>query len=164
MDVLQLNGWKIYFHGCFLEQMKALTLEVSALKAAKPDEYMHKKPVKLLAAIRKVIEEQIAADPLNAKYRQGDTLGGEYKHWFRVRFLQQFRLFYRCSEQHKTIVIGWVNSVDTLRAYGSKTDAYRVFSAILKSGNPPDDWGELLAQAKKEATDSADSTPGPPRR
>jgi len=162
MDVLQINGWKIYFHACFLEQLKTLALEVSALKAAKPDEYMHKKPVKLLAAIRKVIKEQIAADPLNAKFRQGDTLGDEYKHWFRVKFLQQFRLFYRCSEQHKTIVIGWVNGVDTLRTYGSRTDAYRIFTAMLKSGNPPDDWVELLAQAKNDSAGSADITPGFP--
>ena len=29
----------------------------------------------------------------------------------------------------------------------SKTDAYRVFGKMLKSGHPPDDWDTLLAEA-----------------
>ncbi|GCK64168.1 toxin of the SohB(PrlF)-YhaV toxin-antitoxin system [Escherichia coli] len=61
----------------------------------------------------------------------------------------QFRLFYRCSQEHKTIVIGWVNGFDTLRAYDSKTDAYKVFGEMLKAGNPPDDWDTLLKEASK---------------
>ncbi|WP_261150032.1 type II toxin-antitoxin system YhaV family toxin [Serratia plymuthica] len=42
--------------------------------------------------------------------------------------------------RNKTIVIGWVNDFDTLRAYGSKTDAYKVFATKLKAGDPPDSW------------------------
>ena len=148
MDVLEINGWKIYFHACFLQQITELAREVVALKAANPDEYLRKKPTKLLAAITRVIREQIAANPLNPLFRQGDALGAEYKHWFRVKFLQQFRLFFRYSERQKTVVIGWVNGFDTLRAYGSKTDAYKVFSQMLKDGFPPDNWDELLKQAK----------------
>ena len=37
----------------------------------------------------------------------------------------------------------------TLRAYQSKTDAYRVFRKMLDSGNPPDDWASLLAEARR---------------
>jgi len=36
-----------------------------------------------------------------------------------------------------------------LRAYESKSDAYRVFRRMLDGGNPPDDWESLLAEAKK---------------
>ena len=32
-----------------------------------------------------------------------------------------------------------------------KTDAYRVFNKMLKNGNPPDDWNDLLEAAKGEA-------------
>lgn len=148
MEDLKLKGWKICFHACFLNQIEELVQQVSALRAAKPDEYMRKKEAKLLRAIERVIEECIASNPLDAQYRQGDTLGDEYRHWFRVKFLQQFRLFYRCSAEHKTIIIGWVNNFDSLRAYGSKTDAYKVFAKMLKAGNPPDDWEELLNEAK----------------
>ena len=40
-----------------------------------------------------------------------------------------------------------VNDVDTMRAYESSDDAYRVFRKKLESGHPPDDWDELLAEA-----------------
>lgn len=149
MEVLEINGWKIFFHNCFLEQISLLAQTVADLKAGKPEKYHRKKETKLLKAIEQVIEERIVADPLHAQFRQGDTLGDDYKHWFRAKFLQQFRLFYRCSAEHRTIVIGWVNGFDTLRAYGSKTDAYKVFAGMLDSGNPPDDWDSLLSQAKK---------------
>ena len=148
MEVLELNGWKICFHSCFLSQIEELVQKVAELRASKPDEYKGKKETKLLRAIERVIEECIATNPLDPQYRQGDTLGDEFKHWFRVKFLQQFRLFYRCSVEHKTIVIGWVNDFETLRAYDAKTDAYKVFAKMLKAGNPPDDWGSLLSEAK----------------
>ncbi|AXE71518.1 MULTISPECIES: type II toxin-antitoxin system YhaV family toxin [Enterobacteriaceae] len=158
MEYVVLNGWKIYFHSCFLKQIVELVAKVEALKEAKPNEYLRKKETKLLKAIERVIEERISTDPFNPQYRQGDTLGEENKHWFRAKFLQQFRLFYRCSDEHKTIIIGWVNDFDTLRAYGSKTDAYKVFSGMLKAGEPPEDWDTLLAQAMKAT--STTSVPG----
>lgn len=158
MDGLELNDWKIYFHSCFLEQIGGLAQIVADLKAAKPDEYQRKNETKLLRAIERIIDERIVGDPLHAQFRQGDTLGDGHKHWFRAKFLKQFRLFYRCSNEHKTIVIGWVYGFDTLRAYGSKTDAYKVFKGMLNAGNPPDGWDELLRQAKKATADA--SAPG----
>jgi len=158
MEYLEVNGWKICFHLCFLQQITELAKKVAELKATKPSEYRGKKETKLLRAIERVIEELIAADPFNPQFRQGDTLGDQYKHWFRAKFLMQFRLFFRCSEEHKTIVIGWVNDFDTLRAYGSKTDAYKVFAGMLKAGSPPDDWNVLVSEAMN-ATAKA-SVPG----
>lgn len=35
------------------------------------------------------------------------------------------------------------------RAYGSKTDAHRVFQWVLAGGHPPDDWDELLREARQ---------------
>lgn len=106
-------------------------------------------------AIVRVSEERIVTDPLHAQFRQGDTLGSEYKHWFRATFLQQFRLFYRCSNEHKTIVFGWVNCFDTLRAYDFITDAYKEFAGMFDAGNPPDDWEELLRQVKAATAKSS---------
>jgi len=150
-----LKGWKIYFHSCFLEQIGELAQVVADLKAAKPDEYQRKKETKLLRAIERVIDERIVADPRHAQFRQGDTTGDGHKHRFRAKFLEQFHLFYRCSDEHKTIVIGWVNVFDTMRAYGFKTDAYKVFKGMLNVGNPPDVWDELLRQAKKATADAS---------
>jgi len=102
----------------------------------------------LLAAITRVVREVIAADPSEPQFRHGGTLGDEHKHWFRAKFLQQFRLFYRCSEQHKTVILGWVNDEHSLRAYDSKTDAYKIFAKMLAAGHPPDDWDALLQEAR----------------
>jgi toxin YhaV len=71
------------------------------------DDYIYKQPTKLLAAISQVIE-RIALDPLGAHFRQGNMLGADNKHWLRAKFLQQYRLFFRCRNQHKTIVVAWV--------------------------------------------------------
>ena len=94
--------------------------------------------------------EVIPQDPARADYRQGNTLGDEHRHWFRAKFFQQYRLFFRYHQQSKIIVYAWVNDEDTKRAYGSGDDAYRVFRRMLESGHPPSDWAVLLAEAKKE--------------
>ena len=76
-------------------------------------------------------------------------MGDDYKHWFRAKFFQQYRLFFRYHEPSKTIVYAWVNDEHSKRAYGSKTDAYRVFEKMLQSGSPPDDWQALLEDVDK---------------
>lgn len=146
--MLEINGWTIFFHACFLEQLVALVSTVQTLKKSDPIGYKKKAPTKLLAAINKVITEQIAINPLDPIFYQGNTLGTRHKHWFRVKFLQQFRLFFRCSEKDKIIIIGWVNDFSTLRSYSSKNDAYQVFASRLSTGTPPDDWETLSQEAK----------------
>ena len=69
--------------------------------------------------------EVIPQDPTRPEYRQGNTLGHAHKHWFRAKFFQQYRLFYRFHVQAKVIVFAWVNDEDTRRAYESADDAYR---------------------------------------
>lgn len=154
MEYIVVNGWKIYFHDCFLKQHAELAAKVEKLALAKPAEYKSKRETKHLAGITRVIVDKVAADPLNPAYRHGGAIGGGYRHWLRVKFGHQYRLFYRCSEEHKAIVIGWMNDEDTLRAYGSKTDAYNTFAKMLKAGDPPDDWDELLGQAKENTAAS----------
>ena len=86
-------------------------------------------------------------------FRQGDTFGEDRKHWFRAKFGGgRFRLFFRFGSEAKIIVFAWVNDEQTLRTYGSKTDADRVFKTMLDGGNPPDNWEALLAEAKNPAT------------
>lgn len=43
-----------------------------------------------------------------------------------------------------------MNDEDATRAYESSDDAYRVFRKMLESGHPPDDWNQLLAEARTE--------------
>ncbi len=115
-----------------------------------PLDYQKKNATKRLAAIAKLAFDVIPQDPTRSDYRQGTTLGDEYKHWFRAKFFQQYRLFFRFHQESKIIVFVWVNDDKYKRAYDSKTDAYRVFQKMLESGHPPDDWHELLKEAKGE--------------
>nr|WP_295782544.1 type II toxin-antitoxin system YhaV family toxin [Rhodoferax sp.] len=143
-----VNGWSVFAHPLFLAQLQALTLQVEALKAKDPQGYLKKNATKRLAAIQKLAFEVIPQDPSRVEYRQGGTLGDEYKHWFRAKFFQQYRLYFRYHLQAKIIVLAWVNDEDSKRAYDSSDDAYRVFRKMLESGHPPDDWDVLLGQAK----------------
>ncbi len=43
------------------------------------------------------------------------------------------------------------NDEKTKRAYNSKTDAYRTFKKMLNKGHPPDNWEQLILEAKNEA-------------
>lgn len=153
---LIINGWRIYAHSLFLEQLEKLIAQVDNLKQKYPQSYQQKKPTKLLAAINKLVFEIIPQNPLLQEYRQGNTLGQDYRHWFRAKFFQQYRLFFRFHEPSKIIVYVWVNDDKSKRAYGSNTDAYEVFKKMLARGNPPDNWPSLLAEVQQE-TRSLDS-------
>lgn len=155
MTDLRINGWTIYLHPLFVTALSAMLDEVKAAKAADPETYLQKRCAKLLAATRKMAFQDIPANPSDPKFRLGDTLGDAYKHWFRGKYVQQYRLFFRYDQQAKVIILAWVNDDDTKRAYGSKTDAYKTFAKMLKQGNPPDEWKALLQAAKLASSDDA---------
>jgi toxin YhaV len=145
-----INGWTIYAHPYFLEKLEQLIVQVESLREKYPETYQSKKVAKRFAAIVKLAFDVIPQDPTRSEYRQGATLGDEYKHWFRAKFFQQYRLFFRYHQESKIIVYAWVNDEDSKRAYESGTDAYRVFSKMLDSSNPPDDWAALVKSAQGE--------------
>ncbi|KFZ35942.1 hypothetical protein HR45_19215 [Shewanella mangrovi] len=145
-----VNGWTLYTHPLFAEQYLGLKARVESLKQKDPTGYVKKNATKRLAAIQKLIFQVIPHDPTSPDFRQGSTLGSENKHWFRAKFFQQYRLFFRYHLESKVIVYAWVNDEKNKRACGSKTDAYKVFEKMLKSGNPPEGWDELLKAAEDE--------------
>jgi toxin YhaV len=147
LSPLVVNGWTIFAHPLFLDQVETLIRQVEAHKKKDAVGYLKKNASKRLAAIAKLAFEDIPQDPGRAEYRQGNTLGDEHKHWFRAKFFQQYRLFFRYHASSKVIVYAWVNDEDTKRAYESSDDAYRVFRKMLEIGHPPGDWGQLLAEA-----------------
>lgn len=149
---LVVNGWTLFAHPLFLDQVETLVARVEALRAKDPRAYTKKNVTKRLAAIATLAFELIPQDPARAEYRQGSALGDARKHWFRAKFFQQYRLFFRYHQASRIIVYAWVNDEDTKRAYESQDDAYRVFRKMLERGHPPDDWERLLAQAKRETT------------
>ena len=145
-----ISGWTIFAHPLYIQQIEAIIHEVELLKKKDPVGYIRKNATKRLAAIAKLAFEVIPQDPTRDEYRQEDTLGEKHKRWFRAKFFQQYRLFFRYHGQSKIIVYSWVNDEDTKRTYESGQDAYRVFRKMLESGNPPDDWGKLMKEASAE--------------
>ena len=147
---LVINGWNIFSHPLFLEQFEELVTKVEHLRHKFPKDYKKKNATKRLAAIAKLAFDIIPQDPTRSEYRQGTTLGDDYKHWFRAKFFQQYRLFFRYHQESKIILLAWVNHENSKRSYESNTDAYSVFRKMLESGHSPDDWNGLLKEAKSE--------------
>ncbi|MBB5223181.1 toxin YhaV [Amaricoccus macauensis] len=146
--MLTINGWAVLAHPLFLDQWETLIEAVEALKAKRPKDYQKAANAKLLAVLVQLVTVTVPSDPTAAIYRQGSSLGDDRKHWFRAKFGNgRFRLFFRYSSASKVIIFAWVNDENSLRTYGSKTDAYKVFKGMLDGGNPPDDWSALHEQA-----------------
>jgi toxin YhaV len=144
---MESNGWKLYGHTLFVDQLNKLQGEVSELQCIDPTSYESHPKAKFLATINRLIRETIPGDPTAPEFRQGNTLGKTNKHWFRAKFHGRYRLFFRFSSQHRIIVYTWLNDEKTLRKAGAKTDPYIIFQSMLKSGNPPQDFEQLLKKA-----------------
>lgn len=151
---VEINGWRVLTHPAINAQV--LKLIEATLKAKARGTLQTDPNAKVLANLVQLMFSDVPANPDAAKYRQGKTLGQGRQHWFRAKFgRNRFRLFYRYSSTHKTIIFAWVNDSDTLRTYGAKNDAYAVFKGMLDDGNPPDDWNDLLKACTFSGVDSA---------
>jgi len=147
---LVIQGWTLFAHPLFLDQVDTLILQVQALRDKDPSGFIKRNATKRLAAIIKLTIDIVAQDPTRPEYRQGNTLGDDHKHWFRAKFFQQYRLFFRFHTPSQMIVLAWVNDDETKRAYESEVDAYLAFKKMLASGHPPNDWDQLLAETKHQ--------------
>jgi toxin YhaV len=125
---------------------------VAILQEKGRTQYKQDPATKLLATINRCIREIVSREPNAAEFRQGKTLGADNRHWFRAKFHERYRLFYRFSSKEKVIVYAWVKDEETLCKAGSKTDPYSVFRAMLAGGNPPGTMAELLAVTAKIET------------
>jgi toxin YhaV len=147
--VPETHGWHLHAHPLLLIQLGRLLTSVTRAKRADPKGWRGKTDARLLSALTALMVDRIPRDPLNTRYRQGNTLGREHRHWFRAKFAgNRFRLFFRADSQARVIVFAWVNDRDSLRKAGAGTDPYAVFSSMLAGGNPPDDWPALLASSQ----------------
>ncbi len=143
------NGWTLFFHPLFINQVDELATLVASHKKKDPANYQKKNASKRLAAINKLTMDVIPQNPEQPVFRQEGTLGNTHKHWFRAKFFQKYRLFFRFHTDSKIIIYAWVNDEHNKRAYASKTDAYRIFEKMLNDGHPPNDWDSLLNESTK---------------
>lgn len=143
-----VNGWTLLFHDALIGQLERLAGAYGRARKADPGNFQANANVKVYAALAKLMLEVIPADPARPEYRQGNTLGEEYRHWFRAKFFGRFRLFFRYDSRARLIVFAWVNDERTLRKAGGKADPYELFKRMLKSGDPPNDWSALVEKAR----------------
>jgi toxin YhaV len=139
-----VNGWTILFHEAIIGQVTSLADAYERARKSDPKGFRSNANVKLLAGLAKLMLEVIPADPSRPEYRQGNTLGAAYRHWFRAKLFGRFRLFFRYDSRARVILYAWVNDEHTLRKRGGKSDPYAVFRRMLAAGNPPNDWAALV--------------------
>ena len=145
---MEANGWQLFVHPLFHDQLERLSKRVETLAAAQPSGYQSHPSAKLLATIRRYIMEIIPRDPNSPEFRLGSALGTGNRHWFRAKFHLRYRLFFRFSTKHKIIIYAWVNDESTLRKTRSATDPYALFKSMLERGNPPRSFDELLKTSR----------------
>ena len=153
MPARQSNGWEIWFGELFDARWREIRERVKHLKTTlnKADFNAHPE-VKLFAALVKIVHELVPTDPDASQFLLGNTLGVHHRAWRRVKgngLPDRMRLFFKFSAAHKVIVFTWLNDAKTLRKQGGATDVYTVFQRMLKAGNPPDSFEQLM---KKVAT------------
>ena len=109
MAPLTVNGWSIYAHPLFLDQLDALITQVEALRRARSAGMAGRKnATKRLAAIFRLAREVIPADPGSPAFRQGDSLGPARRHWFRAKVLPAIPPVLPLRHGGGIIVIAWV--------------------------------------------------------
>lgn len=116
---LVINGWTVFCHPLFLDELDLLIEKVEILNEKDPQNFEKKSATKRLAAIAKLAFEVIPQDPSLPDHRQEGTLGNDHKHWIRAKFFQQYRLFFRFDSASKIIVFVWIND-STINIYNEK--------------------------------------------
>lgn len=122
--------WSLLFHRCVLEQLERLKAASDKARASSPHNAHENANVKLYAALAKLILQTIPSDPARDEFRQGNTMGPEFRHWRRAKIGRRFRLFFRYDSRTNVIIYAWVNDENTLRTAGSKNDPYTVFRIV----------------------------------
>lgn len=148
--MIQRHGWTLLFHECLSEQLQKLHAATVRAQQQDPQGFESNANVRLFNALSKLIFDSVPSDPSREEYRQGNTMGAEYRHWRRAKVGRRFRLFFRFDSKTRIIIFAWVNDENTLRSSGSKSDPYVIFQRMLEGGHPPDDWSTLMSASKSD--------------
>ena len=145
---MQRHGWTLLFHDAFADQINRLDTAVRRLRKKNPEALEGNATYKLHAALSHLVLDVIPTNPNDDRFRQGNTMGPEFRHWRRAKIGRRFRLFFRFDSKSRIIIFAWVNDAQTLRSAGGKSDPYAVFEKMLTRGNPPDDWDGLMKKCR----------------
>ncbi len=143
--MIEVNGWKIYFHKIFNKQLQELvTSSIKFKEKDTPKQYKERFKPKLLKAIQRAIEESIPHDPLSKDFE----LRGNLSDYQRVKWIgicDRYRLFFKADTANQSIVILWLGYP---RNEGGKNDCYRVFGEMVDKGDFPSNIEELIAESE----------------
>lgn len=142
-----INDWALFGHPLFLSRLEALIEEAEALAGEDPDGFHQHPHYKLFEKVDNSIRERVPANPAAPEYLQGNTLGKDCRHWRRAKagLPNRYRLFFQFrSDAPKSIIYAWLNDEVTLRKDGARTDVYAVFKAMLKNGEVPTTYADLM--------------------
>lgn len=137
---MQQHGWTLLFHDNLIEQLTKLRAAVLRAQENDPEGFASNANVKFFRALVQLIQDVVPSDPARDEYRQGNTMGPDYRHWRRAKLGRRYRLFFRYDSKAKVIVYAWVNDEQTLRSAGSKADPYAVFEKMLVLALSTDDF------------------------
>ncbi len=143
------NGWNLFYFRLFGQILNQLEAEVTVLAQKDPTGFHHHKKAKLLKAVIDNVRTEVPRDPEHRDFWLGGTLGDSYKDWRRVkhRLPPRYRLFFKFASKDKRIVYAWLNDESTLRKAGAKTDVYEVFKRMLRRGDVPNGFDDLLKES-----------------
>ena len=148
--MIHRRGWYLLFHECLSEQLQKLHSAASRAKQQDPQGFDSNANARLFDPLSTLIFEVVPSDPNREEYRQGNTMGGAFRHWRRVKIGRRFRLFFRFDSKSKVIIFASVNDETTLRSSSSKSDPYAVLQRMLERGHPPDDWASLVSASRTD--------------
>jgi toxin YhaV len=147
---MQRHGWVLLFHECIVEQLQKLHAAAARAQRNDPKGFERNANVKLFRALSQLILETVPSDPARDEYRQGNTLGPDYRHWRRAKVGRRFRLFFRYdSRRRPSCSPGSMMSRRCGRRAASPTPT-PMFEKMLERGNPPDDWDSLVAASRSD--------------
>jgi len=142
--LIEVNGWKIYFHKIFNKQIQELVKSSIKFKEKDtPKQYKERFKPKLLKVLQRAIEESIPNDPFSKKFE----LKGNLSDYQRVKWAgicDRYRLFFKVDTDKKSIVVLWLGYP---RNEGGKNDCYRIFGKMVKKGDFPSSIEQLIEES-----------------
>lgn len=135
----------MYFHPQFAERLDVLVAAAEKAKRAGRDDHPD---VKLLAAVVRLVETVVPADPDHPDFR----LRGGLASFRRAKgrgLPSRYRLFWVFSSRARAIVFLYLNDASSLRKAGARSDPYARFADRLRRGEIGADFDANVSAAKR---------------
>jgi toxin YhaV len=135
----------VYFHPQFRRRFDALV--AAAAKAERVGRSDHP-DVKLLAAVVRLVEMIVPADPDHPDFRlRGDL--GRFRRAKGRGLPSRYRLLWVFSSRARAIVFLYLNDASSLRKAGAKSDPYAQFADLLRRGELAPNFDSNIVAAKR---------------